>query len=457
MNFELYKEYSDSPVILEDDSHIYVNKTSGKFYNSVTGCLHLVENEFNQEETIKGLINQYTGFFSWLNTLVIYPTNEQILRALTLYVNYKNYRIILEQRINSKGEVYDYRKKLIEYLSIEDLIIELEICELEHKEKIKNNPFDKFKNIYLNNDFSIMKRNQILELWKDMTDIANHYGNIVHITMEQYLMEYQNFLPLKQIELNKEALYHFNQVKYLLSVFYKKYKYTKHSFEEYEINTDFESFRKHLIFEFEKIEYDKGRVIVPEKMLLYKDILAGMTDMYFDYCPKTFGVGDHKTNKILSIVNKYGVNFKYPFENETQSELNIYTKQLKIYQLFLERIHNKTCREMFITQYSRRTHKFKRIEIPVGTTDAEKIIEIYINWINANKEKYLSHPIMGNIIKNNINPLHMDVFIKRLYHKAKYDKENTTFKSKEQAKQIYYNFVMEQKGKFEEVIKKIRA
>lgn len=456
MDFQLYKKFSESPVVLEDEHHIYVNKTTGKFYNSVTGCLHLIEQPFDGLGAKQGLQTQYKNFFAWVDQLPQNYTNDEIYRCLWLYVNYKNFRPSIT-KTNRKGEEFQSYKPLQQnrwnseyYSSIEELTNELSLIE---KIKIAENYHKEFKlkNIYLTPSFKIMSIEQTSKMWQDMTDIANHYGNIVHIVMEQFLMKYQNFLPAKQLQLNKEALFHFMEVKKMLPQCYEKYPYSKHSFKEYEIHWSFDEMKSHIINSFAKIKYNKGRVIVPEKMLLYKDMLAGMTDIYFDYSPSEFGIGDHKTNKQFSFHSQYDTMFKAPFETVSQCQFHIYTFQLKIYEEMISDYHQKTCREMFITKYSRDTHSFERVEIPTGGGDAKIIIKLYKDWIESCTDKYLASSL-GNEIKRKIKPKYMDVFIKGLEYKVTKDVQSEKYNgNKEAGKIAYMNFIDEQIIKFKKV------
>ena len=417
---DLYLELSDSPVILEDERHIYVNRQTGKFYNSVTGILSMIKNEFKSDDVIKGLLNQYKGFVSWYETLNM--PKEQMIEYLTLYVNYRQFTD--SEMAEYKGEQYKrYLKKIHDYLNIYEFKNEYEY--LREVNKIEKN-----KNIYIKGDYSIMSADEIKEMWKDMTDIANAYGNIVHITIERHILKKQkiNF----DDHLYNEIFKHYLWIKENIQIFYKKYPFSNHSFTEYEIDVTLGELMENIIESFENNKINWGRCVVPEKRLLYKD-LCGTTDVYVDLDAKNFGLGDHKTNKDFHMENPFGQFLKPPFDQYEDTHFNIYTFQMSIYAYMIEQIFGKKLNFLYITYYSRKNSTFKIFDIDYKKDEAIWLINNYIDWIDRHKAKLLSSSL-GELIKLKIKDVWMDNFTKEFMYFIKDNKGNDD-------KKLYIKFI----------------
>ena len=232
-----------------------------------------------------------------------------------------------------------------------------------------------------------MTASQIAEMWQNMTDIANHYGNIVHLTLERYLLKVQGLLDEEDILMSQIAT-HFLWVKKYYPIFIDQYYNSKHSFEEYNIDLNMFELMEHIESEFAKAQINMGRCVIPEKKLLYNN-LAGTKDIHVDVDDKTFITGDHKTNKDLSTTSKYGLKLLKPFDSYDDCEMVKYTFQLSIYSFVCERLLNKKVDSLYITYYNRHLKKFKVFDIEYKKQEAEYLIKMYQDWIKERKKRFL--------------------------------------------------------------------
>lgn len=396
-----YEKLSDAPVILNEEHHIYIDKKDNQFYNSVTGVLKLITEEFDQEGVIGGIRRQYTNFETWFKS--INADESSFLEALTLYVNYKQFA---PWRWKTwEGERYKSPiKKIKDYSSLDEFISEYKVLEAI-------NEIDRQKNIYYTD--RIMSASEIAQMWQDMTDIANNYGNIVHLTLERYLLKIQGLLDEQDVLLSQIST-HFLWIKENYPKFLEKYYNSTHSFTEYYIDLSLFDLMNHIEEEFSKAQIEMGRCVVPEKKLLYNN-LAGTKDIHVDVDDKTFITGDHKTNKDLSTESKYGIKMLKPFDSYDDCEMNKYMFQLSIYSFICEEQLNKKADYLYITYYNRYKKKFKVFDIEYKKEEAKYLIDMYGNWIEKRKNRYLSSSL-GNYIKQKIKPEWMDHFAKNFYY-----------------------------------------
>lgn len=430
----LFEELSYSEVFLEEDNHIYINKVTGKFYNSVTGLLSLIKNEFNQDEAIKGITRQYQTFLSWFNFSKI--PSEHLIEYLSLYINYRQFTVREEKEF--EGRKYSgYAMQLKDYVTPSEFYIEYSF--LKETQEIKRK-----KNIYIGQDGKLMNKASILEMWKDMTDIANHYGNIVHVTLEREILEKQGLLDLKNDVLLQAIQDHFFWIKKHLPLFYEKYPNSNHSFEEYELNCTLGELMTHIIIEFYKVHQFVGRCIVPEKRLLYKN-LTGTKDIHEDIDGYLFNTGDHKTNKDFSFTSEYNQRLLAPFNHLVQSEFNLYTLQLSIYSFMVEQVYNKKLNGQYITYYNRKYGAFKKFEIPYLKDEAEVLIQLNTDWIEERKKRFLCSSL-GGLIEATIKPIWMDHFAKSFYYFVKSSKEKGDTDVK-----VFKDFIFQYEHKYKNV------
>lgn len=397
---ELYQSLSESPVILEDGKHIYVNKTTGMFYNSVTGILSMIKNEFKSDEVITGLRNQYSNFISWYELLGM--PKEEMVYYLDLFVNYRQFTPSEMSEYN--GQPYKkYNRKIHDYYNIHEFRNEYEyLKEINHIERRKN--------IYLDRNYNLLSADEIKQMWKDMTDIANAYGNIVHLSLERYALRKQGIIFNDTIY--TEILNHYLWIKDNLPLFYEKYPHSKHSFLEYEIDIPLNELIAHIENKFNEMSINWGRCVVPEKKLLYRD-LCGTTDVYVDLDDKNFGLGDHKTNKDFHMEDPYGQFLKAPFDSYEDTHYNIYTFQMSIYSYMIEQLFNKKLNFLYITYYNRKNESFKIFDIEYKKDEAEWLINNYLNWLNSSIDK-LYKSSLGELIKLKIKPEWMHHFTKNM-------------------------------------------
>lgn len=398
---EHYEKISASPVELNEEHHIYIDKKTNYFYNSVTGVLKLISKEFDQDSVIEGIMRQYNTFTSWFNS--INADQSKFIHALELYVNYIQFAPWVWK--TWEGEKYKSPiKKIGDYATLDEFLSEYEVLKA-------TNSIDRPKNIYYTD--KIMSHQQIAQMWQDMTDIANHYGNIVHLTLERYLLIVQGLLDEQDVLLS-QITDHYLWVKEHLPLFYEKYYNSKHSFQEYEIDLSLFELMAHIEEEFKKAQIEMGRCVVPEKKLLYNN-LAGTKDIHVDVDDNTFITGDHKTNKDLSTYSKYDQKLLKPFDSYDDCEMVKYTFQLSIYSFICEQLLNKKVDYLYITYYNRYKKKFRVYDIEYKKAEAEYLIRMYQEWIEERKRRYLNSSL-GNYIKQKIKPEWMDHFSKGFYY-----------------------------------------
>lgn len=394
----LYDILSVAPITLNDEHHIYIDKETNEFYNSVTGALSLFKPKFNEKEILNGLSTQYSNFHNWYFKEQ-YGKPEHFVESLINWVNYKNYRTP-----TGTGKYGKQYKRLQEYVSIEELNNEL----IYHKEVYKT---DKEKNIYLKESLRPFSKEEMKEMWAYLTDIANYYGNMVHLVNERLLLKQQGII---NEGLYKQILHHYFEMSRLLEETKTKFPYSSHSFDQYHINCSINEFIEFLEERFMAVKFDSGRCIVPEKMLLYKK-LAGMTDLYIDIDDNYFDVGDHKTNKNYTYTSAYGDTLLYPFNNYDNCEHNLYTFQTNIYSNMIEHISGKSVRNMWITYFDRSKMDYDLKIIDRKKEEAEYIIETFHQWQDGLRTKFLSSSL-GEMIKQNIPEKWMNHFLKQLYY-----------------------------------------
>ena len=422
---ELYESLSISDVELEEIEHIYLDD-KGVFYNSVTGVLSLIKSEFDSDSVIEGLIRQYNTFIKWYYR--VGGKKEELPYYISLYVNYRQFTP-WEYAMYEGEQRKTYNQKIHDFVNIEHFKNVYEDLEL-------NNTLKRKKNIYLNKDFTIMSKSQIKEMWKNMTDIANHYGNIVHLTLERYLLYYQG---IKFNDTQYEAiLNHYLWITSNINNLYSMYPHSKHSFYEYEINVSLSELMKHVEDCFMKLNLNLGRCVVPEKRLLYKK-LAGTSDVYVDIDNFNFGLGDHKTNKDFSLEDPYEQKLLMP-GNYDNSHFNLYRFQMNIYAYMIEQLYNKKMNFLYITYYNRQTSNFKVYDMPYEPHEAEWLIENYLTWVDRQKTRLLSSSL-GDLIKNSIKEEWMDHFAKNMVYFVKVNKGKTDSK-------IYSDYIINYRNKF---------
>lgn len=402
---DLYKEYSESEIFLEEENHIYIHKKTGKFYNSVTGIISLFKEEFDEKDTVSGLIRQYQTFHNWYFQLQNGdPSN--FIDALTKYVNFRQFTD-KEMTVWNGKECPRYVRKITDYATIAEFITEYQYLEAVYSPKIKRP-----KNIYLDVNMGILKSEAILQMWQDMTDIANHYGNMVHLTLERYILKKQG-LVFDNILL-EQISNHFIWIKNNIIKFYEKYPFSRHSFEEYELDLSLVDLMADIEHQFEIHKIDLGICTVPERRLLYNN-LCGTKDVDTHLDSYLFNTGDHKTNKDFNITSPFNTKMKAPFNSYEDSHYTHYNIQLSTYSFMQEKSTNKKLNNQYITYYNRKKGIFEIFEMKYLKDEAEYLTNYYNKWIEERKRRYLNSSL-GPLIKNIIKPEWLDHFAKSFYY-----------------------------------------
>jgi len=402
VDITLYKELSASEVFLEEDNHIYIHKKTNKFYNSVTGIISLFEEEVDYSDIISGLRRQYQSFYDWYFKIQE-GSPAGFVYALSRYVNYRQFTD--KEVAVWQGKAYQrYIRKIKDYGTIGEFLTEYDYLAAV-------NPVKRNKNIYLDSSLNIMSAASIESMWQDMTDIANRYGNLVHLIIERHLLQKQgllfedNFLP--------SMSGHYLWIKSHLPVFYEKYPYSKHSFEEYEIDLSLSHLIEDIGEKFDMQRIDLGLCTVPEKRLLYNN-LAGTKDIDTHLDSFFFNTGDNKTNKDFTITSPYNKKMKPPFHCYDDSHLTHFAIQLSLYSYMQEKTSGKEVKDIYVTYYNRKYNDFKIFEIEYKKNEAEYLLTYYNEWIEERKKRYLGSSL-GNYIKSKIKGEWMDHFAKNFY------------------------------------------
>lgn len=421
---DFYEELNKSEVFLEEENHIYIHKKTGKFFNSVTGVISQFSNEFNEKGVISGLRQQYNNFYTWFFNIQK-GNPEEFIAALSKYVNYCQFTD-KETAIWQGQEYQRYVKKITDYNSIEEFL-----TEYLYLEEIYSNRIKRLKNIYIGPDVQIMSASDISGMWKDMTNIANHYGNMVHLILERFLLKKQGVLD-DGILLGSISTHYF-WIRQHLPIFYDKYPYSTHSFEEYELDLALNDLIIDVETEFEKLSIPLGMYTIPERRLLYRN-LAGTKDVDTHLDLVFFNTGDHKTNKDLSKESHFNEKMKPPFDSYEDSHLNHYTFQLSTYSLMQERSVGKKLKDQYITYYNRKRGKFEVFPIEYKKEEADFLINYYDEWIEERKKRYLSSSL-GHYIREKIKPEWMDHFAKNFYYCIAENKD------KDKGKNFYIEYI----------------
>lgn len=398
----LYNELSASEIFLEEENHIYINKTTNKFYNSVTGIISFFNEEFDETDTIAGLRKQYQAFYNWYFKIQNGDL-DNFINVLSKYVNYRQFTD-KEQAVWQGKEYTRYLRKITDYVTIGEFLTEYNYLETINTVKRR-------KNIYLTPDFNIMDATSIKGMWQDMTNIANQYGNLVHLIIERHLLKKQGFLF--EDELLPKISAHYFWIKNNLPSFYIKYPHSKHSFEEYEIDLSLNHLMEDISEKFDNCGIDLGICTVPEKRLLYNE-LAGTKDIDTHLDNYYFNTGDNKTNKDFTITSPFNNKMKPPFHCYEDSHLMHYTLQLSLYSYMQEKSSNKKVKDLYITYYNRKYNDFKIFDIEYKKEESEYLLNYYNDWINERKKRFFNSSL-GGYIKSKIKEEWMDHFAKNFY------------------------------------------
>jgi hypothetical protein len=411
-NETLFLEFSKSEVILEETEHVYVDKNNN-FYNSVTGCLSLFTEHFDEDDVAGGVHRQYSNFIRWFSRM---PDRDRfdVLEMLNLFVNFKDFAE-WQWKVWEGKKYKSLTKKIRDYRSCTEFYSEYSFYEKAYSSNLQRRA-----NIYYL-EGNVMSKPAILQMWKDMTKVALYYGNLVHLILERHYLKPYGFLAHKISELDKEILRHYTEINVLVPLFKSKYPHSSHSFDEYEIDCSLFEFSDSLIREYEKVAPNNYRCIVPEKRVKYKN-LTGTADVYIDLDASLFDLEDHKTNKVLREKSDYGQKMLPPFDHLDDCEMNKYRLQLSIYSFIIEKKHQKKLNRMGITYYNRKKGVFLLRDIEYMREEAEYLIEFYCDWIEKKKNLYLNSSL-GDYIKFKIKPQWMDHFSKYFYHEIKNNRD----------------------------------
>lgn len=181
-----------------------------------------------------------------------------------------------------------------------------------------------------------LNKEEILALWKKINDDANIFGNKIHDTIENYLLNDKFFFPK-------------------------------------------DDFSKKIIKAYNELDVDEGREVLPEKIVFsekYK--LAGSIDLPIIIDDNFFDIGDWKTNKDFGFYSKYGKCLLPPLDHLQDCKYTIYTLQLSIYAYMLEMETGLKCRQLWIGYFNRDTLKFEKIPVTYMKFEVKTILDTLI-------------------------------------------------------------------------------
>lgn len=427
---ELFNTLKQCDVFLEEERHVYIHKTTGEYFLSVTGVLNLIKNKTDFTSIKKGIHNQYNTILNWVNKFAL--SDDEIIEIIKLYANYKNFRPY-ELQESFYGD-YTYKKyKHIDEYSLPEFYNEFLSLKTENK-------LLRYKPVYVDNNLNPLTPEQIQKLWYDITDVANIYGSFVHTIVEQYILLKQRFVN-QELEDTLKSM--FLELKNFLKNL--NYKYNSHIFDEYIIDVSYEEFKIHIIYEFNKLGVDLGRVCVPERLLYYKKYsLCGMTDVYVDINDKEFDLGDHKTNKNFTFESEYDNKLLGKLSHMDECDYNLYNLQLSIYALIIESVYGKKLRKLWISYYNRLEHNFTYFPLEYLKDEAQYLLELHLNTITKRRKslKKLLKNVPEKYVNHLVREIYRDINKKILTKKLTKQNKSAIFTS---YKTLVENYLEEQK------------
>lgn len=185
-------------------------------------------------------------------------------------------------------------------------------------------------------DYIGMSKDQILEHWQYLNDIANEYGNNLHDTLERYLLSNRWYKPANDFEASAIKAY-------------------------------------------DDLGIDEGIVLYPERVLYSEEHkLAGTSDIIIEHEDNYFSIADYKTNREFNYYSKYGNYLKKPFEYLPACQFTTYTLQLSVYAYMyqLENPHMKW-RSSTLLYWNRDTLTFSQIPVAYMRDVAKKMLDIH--------------------------------------------------------------------------------
>lgn len=175
---------------------------------------------------------------------------------------------------------------------------------------------------------------QILDLWQQMNDEANEYGNMIHEGMERYFLSSKNYKPINRYE---EAA----------------------------------------IKSYESLNINEGKVLYPERVLFSeKHNLAGTSDIIIDIDDIWFDVLDFKTNREFNFFDSFKKNLHPPLEHLQDCQYHIYTLQLSIYAYMYQlEFPHKKCRQINMLYWDKEGEYFTRVPSVYLKNEAKMVLE----------------------------------------------------------------------------------
>lgn len=416
INLELFNRYSKSEVYLEEHNHVYVHKTTGNLYNSVTTALSLLKSEFEKENIIVAIQRQYTNFIQWYR-----KNNGREENLPELLFNYIMYGKKRPYTMYNDKKIY---KALTKYSSPEELSIELESIKSLNLNTL-------LKGFYLNRDHTVMSQSQILEIWDATNLLSRHYGHMIHESLELNFLSIQGF-PVDKMQKLISIQQKYKDLADLLSSIDKGFN--KQFFSVYELHMPALEFMEWIIYKFNQIRPYKGEIIIPEKVNFSSRYeICGTTDVELVTNEIDFEIEDHKTNKEFTFVNEYNKFLKEPFDDIPETSFATYGLQLNIYGLIQEQEFGRRFNGARVTYFNRVNKEFELIELPVQLDVAEKVLQNFKNFQDTHKERF---QISG--IFDKIPAVHHNVLTKWLYEDIEKKKKMGTLNLEEKIKNREY-------------------
>lgn len=365
---------------LEHTNHFYYNTENLERFTSVTGVLSLIKEPFDGTSMIDNLVKSYDNFNEWYEKNTTSNNRETYLELIEKYYSFKNFRPY-ELKYNRNNEEYKAYRPLKTYKPLE---LYNELDQISKVETLKAP-----KLVYAKDYLVTMNHQEIDDLWKDVTYIANIYGSLVHTISETFFKVRGDEKDVNEVEAEARRLY--DELLEFIPIKTQSWDTNTKTFLAYVIKDSYDRFKKHVIDSFLDLEPDLGKFCISERIMYAKEyLLAGMTDTLIHITDNLIDINDHKTNKIFSFESEHGSYLKAPFDKYEECDYILYSLQLSLYALMYQKEHNYKIdvRDMWISYYDRNKNSFERIDIKYMKDEARTLLEMHRNYTNLIETKW---------------------------------------------------------------------
>jgi hypothetical protein len=393
----------------------------------MTGALNLIKEEFDETSIIPAIIKQHETFLTWFNK--VGGNKQHLVDLLMLFRTYSKDRPF--QNKEWQGKAYKAYKKIGDYKTVEELAVELAVLR-------QKNPTKMLDKVYLNLDLSVMTVGQIKKQWYWLNNLANTYGHIVHLSIEDRFLHLQGLVDIdeRMVKLADIQLKYENLKTMLGEV---DLCYNGHHFNPYRLDCTALEFRDYVEGKYDSIELDYGIVTVPENVV-FSDRwqICGTSDQKPVLDSKTFNINDYKTNKNYTYHSEHDSMLLAPFQHIEHCEHNDYTIQLNGYSAIVSDNTDMLCKERNVIYWNRNEQIFELIPIEQKEADSIKLLDLHLAVQNTQVDKFRTSGILNNVDSR----YHIYISKHLKYDIDKRKKDGTLDNSSKTENRIYYqNFI----------------